>query len=312
MMMMAFFPQGRLCSQCLCPYRHPNGTASDESCYFSSNGQCLRCSEIETIAISTTVAVCILAALVLWALLIIRWPKVYRSLLDKVNSISNSGTFKIALVWIQITITINGGWPTWVLDETGVIKWLRLTNLSTTGIGLECIANWLSDPRWNLLMYLMLPPAITLFLFVAVCLRLSITRMWTGLAHHHRYRSALLLDSPTTKSPAELSLGSLNADQASEPAMDSSVPLLQASPPQSEDMTSESRWQPNAWEWGRYMWLWSLYFLFFGLAHRTFDVFSCIEEPVTGELYLASQPWLSCSTYASFDGQVELLRAMAH
>ncbi|ELR24640.1 leucine rich repeat domain containing protein [Acanthamoeba castellanii str. Neff] len=293
---------GRLCSRCLCSV----DTAADGECFFSSDGRCVRCNTSTTIAAATVLGACLAAALVAWAALACRWPPLYRRLRAAVSLVSDSGTLKITVVWLQITAALNtvaGGWPQWALDQTG-IKWVRVSNLSTSGTGLECVIGRLADPRWNLLAYLLLPVALSALIVAAVLCRMALTQLrgWRFTAAPSASRSpSSASDQRLVTDPAALSPVNHSDDD------DDNDYHQQGDEERKQLLTFESindaaleleaaaeGWQASAWEWGRYMWLWMVYFLYFGLTSRTLEVFSCVEEPVEAERFMASLPWLRC------------------
>jgi hypothetical protein len=284
-------------------------TAVAGECFFSSDGRCVRCDTSTTIAAATVLGACLAAALVAWVALACRWPPLYRRLRAAVSLVSDSGTLKITVVWLQITAALNtvaGGWPQWALDQTG-IKWVRVSNLSTSGTGLECLIGRLADPRWNLLAYLLLPVALSALIVAAVLCRMALAQLRGGW----RFTAA----PSASRSPSSANDQRLVTDPALSPVDHSDdgddyhetddqerkrlLEIESSKDPAVEVEAAAEGWQASAWEWGRYMWLWMVYFLYFGLTSRTLEVFSCVEEPVEAERFMASLPWLRCVPYVT-------------
>lgn len=310
--------EGRLCSRCMCPM-----AGSSDVCYFSSRGRCLRCDLTLTVVVATILGVAVIALALFLAYLFVFRNRFYVKIRRVGAIILDSGTLKILLVFVQTTASLNGLWPEWAMANG--MRWLNISNLSTSGTGVECVFHFMNDPVLNLLAYLLVLPALTGLIAALVLLRAGIAWLRRRSGDTSSATSSAV-PSPAINRSADVAselVGHELTPEASDvrepsdapaaPPHDESLPLLLSSSaskaerqpllqaqPGSHQLeaaaAADDEWQPRPWHWGIYAWMYLLYFLYFELANRTLAVFNCVAEPVTGDKYLSMLPWLRCSS----------------
>lgn len=80
------------------------------------------------------------------------------------------------LIYLQITSSLNGNWPEWIMAKGVYLA--NLSNMQSSGLGLSCLFPQLADPVITLATTMMIIPVLTLAL-VATVLILSCSKYFT-------------------------------------------------------------------------------------------------------------------------------------
>ncbi len=185
--------------------------------------------------------------------------------------LNNSGKIRILIVYWQTSSLLNNRWPGWTLKYG--MRFLSLFDPQTTEFGFECFLPFLSDPFKDLLTNMLLMPIILglLILFLVVSV------LWKKMKKSRP--SWMSLPFRSNKTPAF----SMETDE--------------------NEVTSEINTGSHKWSifrqkmlWMTNVWLFVLWFCYFQLSSKSFAVFSCSSESHTGREYVASIPWLECSS----------------
>jgi hypothetical protein len=146
---------------------------------------------------------------------------------------------------------------------------------------------------WNLATFFLIVPLATALIVVIVLARIVYLyrRGRLGLKNQPlREDSALVVDDDAQVASAECKHG------AGDNCGQSYVVELSSSTRPRSPTCSDKVGRP--WRGGVYAWLWVVWFLLCELTNRTLAVFDCVDEPnANGSRFMASLPWLSCSTY---------------
>lgn len=87
-----------------------------EDCYFRSKSACVKCESIaKTGAILAAVVVAAVVGIAFGFYLFNYRKAFYLKLRQTMNLISDSGTLKILLLYLQTTSSLNNIWPDWAL-----------------------------------------------------------------------------------------------------------------------------------------------------------------------------------------------------
>ncbi len=261
-----------------------------------------------------------------------KYQKVFYTKLIRVkNIILDSGTLKVMLIYMQTTASLNSAWPEWVFSEG--LRYLGVSNLSMTGLGLECLLPFMANPVNNFLSHMLIVPGITVGLIVMVVLHKVVRYLWNLLFSARSQTStvpsetSLLLslhgdhhihdDDDDEYAPVLDEFEADNEDRRAERTLivgqassdlkninDSNESNINSNKNNNEDVDEEGTRKEKkevvvafnggiVWR-AIYVWMYSLYFLYFELANRSLAVFNCDEEIFTGRLYMQSLPWLQC------------------
>ncbi len=296
----------------------------------------MRCEDQEkTIAIVVCIGVAVIAILVVYIYLIKFQSHFYQKLRRKINLITQSGSLKILLLYLQITASLNSAWPEWAILRG--MSWLNISNMKTSGLGWECLMPFLSNPYYNLLSTLLLVPIITIAILCLVSGRRCYSLVMncyherrgghqttihqngseedlpdssTSSAGEGNETMTVKLETNQTTSERTMLISRLNPlaleDITSRDETTDEVESSDCHHPSEEPITTEQVGGLSAAEmsedfdappfiWGLSIWMYALYFLYFELATRTLETFNCPVEPITERQFMQSLPWLQCS-----------------
>eukprot|EP01087_Luapelamoeba_hula_P008617 TRINITY_DN2168_c0_g1_i1.p1 TRINITY_DN2168_c0_g1~~TRINITY_DN2168_c0_g1_i1.p1 ORF type:complete len:1403 (-),score=152.50 TRINITY_DN2168_c0_g1_i1:21-4229(-) len=303
----------RLCSRCTCE------TPSD--CYYRKNNRCIAC-ESPSRSYSVIGAVLGSAGIVLIVIFALNyfWPVAYKQLKEAFDTVSESGTLKVMLIFVQSTAALNVVWPDWISEH--VMQYLQLSNGQAFALGLTCVLPVLADPVNEQLAYLLIIPLLT----VGLIFLIAFAYAFKAIAKQCRVYVLPFVDLPAISQSSRRLWGLSNivddgdCDGASvsnnHRSLYGNYNTIISSTPHPRKLsdigTAETDGSPQAkyaspiailsWRWGVFAWLFILYFFFFDLSNRALRVFNCIQDPWLSEhaSHMQSLPWIHCSLYVVF------------
>jgi hypothetical protein len=214
------------------------------------------------------------------------YPHLYKKLRGGINTVTDSGTLKVLIIYVQTTASLNSLWPDWMMNNG--MRLLNLTNLNGEGLGLPCIYAPLSNPVYEQLVFLLLVPCITVAILGVMTLRWLISKFYYYISKclTNTETQALLQTTINNNGEEEVDEAFTLGDRMSNEAND-------------KRPNNQHKWKIGPiLGWGLMLWIYVLYLLYFELANQSLEPFSCASDYfLSDHYYVRTIPWLQCYTY---------------